>query len=523
MGSFPSLLRWQSPSPQIGTLMDYYLGIDIGTSKIKSVLFDAQFNQCQVASADNLTEVPFPGHAEQDMEQLWRNVVTTLRALADSPLLQQGRILAIGLSGQGEGAWLVDAAGQPVRKAILWSDTRSAPLVARLKQRPEREERLFRQTGTRLLPCNSSLILKWLAENQPDALSRTRYFFFAKDWIRYRLTGAANLELTDTGTSLLDLHSETLSDEVLTDLGLQDIRPLFPPLLRPGQRAGEITVQAAAVTGLAAGIPVCAGALDVSAAALGIGAVHHDDVYTLLGTTCCTGIVCDSLAQVSPKTRFVAHAQQGRYINLFAMQAGTPNLDWAVRELGGDGDLERIGEQIAAIPAGSGGVLYQPYLNGERAPFYSQAARAGFFGIGQHTGNLHLLRAVFEGLAFAIKDSLHDYPPQGDLYLAGGGAASAIWLQIIADCTGRRVITSRVKELSARGVAILAAQSIGVTVSHETLVQAESRRLFIPDPTNQQVYQALYPLFRQLRLQLEPLWQSREQILNALNAGTPAP
>lgn len=117
MGSVPSLLRWQLCLPPAGVLMDYYFGIDIGTSKIKSVLFDEQFNQCLVAGADNLTESPFPGYAEQDMEQLWRNVVMTLRTLADSSLLQKGRIRAIGLSGQGEGAWLADAGGQPVRNA----------------------------------------------------------------------------------------------------------------------------------------------------------------------------------------------------------------------------------------------------------------------------------------------------------------------------------------------------------------------------------------------------------------------
>lgn len=162
--------------------MDYYLGIDIGTSKIKSVLFDEQFNQCQVASADNLTEVPFPAMPSKIWNSCGAMWSRHYEHWPTRPCCNKG-VSAPLASGQGEGAWLVDAAGHPVRKAILWSDTRSAPLVARLKQQPEREERLFRQTGTRLLPCNSSLILKWLAENQPDALSNSRYFFFAKDWI----------------------------------------------------------------------------------------------------------------------------------------------------------------------------------------------------------------------------------------------------------------------------------------------------------------------------------------------------
>ncbi|WP_409158817.1 FGGY-family carbohydrate kinase [Pectobacterium sp. B2J-2] len=502
--------------------MDYYIGIDIGTSKVKSVLFDTDFNELQIASANTITDSPRPGYAEQNMHHVWDGVLSTLKTLAASPRLRYGHMRAIGLTGQGEGVWLSDRHGHPIRQAILWSDTRTAEQVHQLKQRPNLEATLFPETGSPLLPCNSTQQLRWLIHHQPETLNDADYFFFAKDWVRFRLTGQANLELTDAGTSLLDLHSETLSKTVLDKLDLHAIRPLFPPLLYPDDIAGTLSDAVSTQTGLPAGIPVCAGALDVSAAALGIGAIHDGDIFTILGTTCCTGIVCRGLTQVSLQTRFVAHAWPGHYLNLFAMQSGTPNIDWALSTLADDADFQTINARIARVPPGSGGVFYQPYLNGERAPFYSPSARAGFFGIEQSTTNAHLLRAVFEGLAYAITDSLSGYPPHGDLYIAGGGAASAIWLQIIADCTGRRVIASSVKELSACGAARLAALSIGESANLVPAVNAQVST-YLPDADAHRQYQTLFPVFRQLRDQLQPLWQARAQALNVLKNDSAMP
>ncbi|CCQ41095.1 FGGY-family carbohydrate kinase [Yersinia enterocolitica] len=496
--------------------MDYYLGIDVGTSKVKSVLFDTHFNECLVASVDNLTLSPHSGYAEQDMQSLWLGVVSTLKTVMNSPLLRRNKIRSIGITGQGEGVWLVDSQGRPVRNAILWSDTRSSALVEYFKQQPGLEEQLFAISGTPLLPCNSSMILRWLQQYEPETLAQADHFFFAKDWIRYQLTGESWLEISDTGTSLLDLRRGELSNEVLSQLGITNTARLFPPLLPSAAIAGHITTQVAQITGLAVGIPVCAGALDVSATALGIGAVNHGDVYTILGTTCCTGIVCNDLKRINRQTRFVPHALSGHYINLFALQSGTPNIDWALSKLTDSKDFLQTSTQLEAVPAGCGGVFYQPYINGERAPFYSPSARAGFFGISQHTTDSHLLRAVFEGLAYAIKDSLADYPAGGRLYLAGGGAASSLWLQIIADCTGREVVTRQVKELGARGAAMLAAQAIGQTAS---LVDSlDNITTYTPDPQQMPIYDALYPVFRQLREALQPVWQAREQALSQLNS-----
>ncbi|WP_395489200.1 FGGY-family carbohydrate kinase [Cedecea davisae] len=493
--------------------MDYFLGIDIGTSRVKAVLFDGNFHAVASAAESTAPSLSPQGYAEQDMEQLWLSVVRTLRQVADSPELRHGELKAIGLAGQGEGVWLSDHSGNPVSPGILWSDTRSRALMDELLLAPGLDKALFDETGSQLQPCNTSLQLCWLQRNQPERLAAADYIFFAKDWIRFRLTGSAALELTDTSASLLNQSSGELSDFALNALGISELKAKFPPLLRPESVAGSLSEEAALLCGLAAGTSVAAGALDVCSAALGCGAIHDGDIYTILGTTCCTGVVCHGRETVSSGTRFVTHTEPGSFINLFPMQAGTPNIDWLQQHISLTPDLVELERQIATVPPGSGGVFWQPYLNGERAPFYSPTARAGFFGVDQHTSRAALQRAVFEGLAYAIVDSLAGYSSEGDLYLTGGGAASATWLQIIADCTGRTVIASHFNELSARGAALLAARSVHALNDYPAIEQTRYR----PHPQAHAAYRALFPVFRLLREQLQPVWQARHQALQSVS------
>ncbi|CAK9883851.1 MAG: L-xylulose/3-keto-L-gulonate kinase [Candidatus Erwinia impunctatus] len=446
------------------------------------------------------------------MEQLWQSVLRTLRAVAAAPALQNGTLRTIGLAGQGEGVWLSDRDGNPVGPGMLWSDTRSHALMDTLLQTPGLDSTLFEETGSQLQPCNTTLQLCWLQRHQPERLASADFIFFAKDWLRFRLTGVAALEITDASASLLNQREGTLSYFALQALGLEGLKSKFPPLLRPDAQAGQLCEEAARLCGLPAGTPVAAGALDVCNAALGCGATHDGDIYTILGTTCCTGIICHGRDTVSNGTRFVTHTEPGQFINLFPMQAGTPNIDWLQQQVSLSGDLIALEQQIATVPPGSNGVFWQPYLNGERAPFFSPTARAGFFGVDQHTTRAMLQRAVFEGLAYAIVDSLTGYTREGDLYLTGGGAASATWLQIIADCTGRTVVASHVNELSARGAALLAARCVNALQHYPETAQTR----YHPQPQVQAVYQSLFPVFRLLRDQLQPVWNARHEALQRI-------
>ncbi|VFS86341.1 L-xylulose/3-keto-L-gulonate kinase [Raoultella planticola] len=250
--------------------------------------------------------------------------------MPDSRRLKTGRLRAIGLAGQGEGVWLSDAEGEPVGPGILWSDTRSRELMSELLRRPGFDRRFFSDTGTHLQPCNTSMQLSWLRHYQPERLAQAHYLFFAKDWVRFRLTGVAALDFTDASTSLLNQHSGELSEVVLNEMGLADLQHLFPPRLAPDAPAGTLRDEVAALTGLPAATPVAAGALDVCSAALGCGAVNDGDIYTILGTTCLyRGLVCHGRQAVNEGTRYVTHTESGSFINLFPMQAGTPNIGLA--------------------------------------------------------------------------------------------------------------------------------------------------------------------------------------------------
>ncbi|HCR56212.1 MAG TPA: carbohydrate kinase, partial [Raoultella sp.] len=228
--------------------MDFYLGIDIGTSRVKAVLFDEHFQARASAAESTGPRLSANGYAEQDMAQLWQSVIAILRQIAQCPELQGGRLRAIGLAGQGEGVWLSDAEGEPVGPGILWSDTRSRELMSVLLRRPDFDRRFFAETGTHLQPCNTSMQLCWLRHYQPERLAAARYLFFAKDWIRFRLTGVAALDITDASTSLLNQQSGELSAVVLNEMGLADLQHLFPPLLAPDAQAGTLRDEVAALT-----------------------------------------------------------------------------------------------------------------------------------------------------------------------------------------------------------------------------------------------------------------------------------
>ncbi len=338
-----------------------------------------------------------------------------------------------------------------------------------LLRRPGFDRRYFADTGTHLQPCNTSLQLYWLKQYQPARLAAARYLFRqGLDPLSPDRRGGAGADgrqqlVTQSADRQLVLGGDERD-------GAERTAAAVSPLLAPDAPAGTLSDAVAALTGLPAATPVAAGALDVCSAALGCGAVNegylHDPRHHLLHR--------DRLPRPADGERgdALCHPYRSRTGDLlFPMQAGMPNIDWLQQHISLDADLGRLEQAIAAVEPGSGGVFWQPYLNGERAPFYSPDARAGFFGISPHTTRAELQRAVFEGLAFAIVDALQGYPQGGELYLTGGGAASATWLQIIADCTGRTVVSSAFNELSARGAAILAACSVAALAETPPLAQ----------------------------------------------------
>ncbi|SHF44277.1 FGGY-family carbohydrate kinase [Vibrio gazogenes] len=491
-------------------MKNYYIGIDIGTTNIKSVLFDRSFNQVFASSIPNETIYPQDGWCEQNMNEVFNKTILSLKNLTNDAGVDVKDIKAIGISGQGEGAWLVDQNGNPVRNAIIWSDTRASSVINKIDH--DLIKALACETGSEPQPGNMSMILKWLSDNEPETLAKASYSVFAKDWIRFGLTGRMDLELSDVGTSIINLKTQSLSDLVFEQLHLNACSSLFPQIKNSTEIAGKITDDVARRTGLSAETVVVMGGVDVSCAALGLGACEEGDVFSILGTTCCTGVISKVPDIKGEGLRCIPNVVSESFIDLIATLSGTPNLDWAIENLSCPKDFKEIEALISSVSVGAGGVWYHPYIGGERAPFLNTNARASFFGISQGTTQAHLLRAVFEGISYTIKDALQGHPKGEFIYLAGGGSNSKSWLQIIADMTDRTVIVPGDKEISAKGAAMLAGIAVGdLTDIHDDKYFNLDEKIE-PIQANVIAYERLYSFYKEFRIKANDLWNLRADI-----------
>lgn len=498
--------------------MKYLIGIDLGTTNIKAVLFDLEGNELAVCNKPTELILSNGNWSEQDMNSVWEAAAYCLKGVVDSGVAKPEEIVALGFSGQGEGYWAIDADGNPVKAASLWNDGRAASSIAALSAE---QSKVYTET-TASVPgvSNSMMQLKWYKDNAPEFIDKAAHAFHAKDWVRYKLTGEIHTEVTDMSVSQLNIVTQTYAENVAEALGInEDHKRLYADPLNSADFAGKITAEAAAITGLKEGTPCAAGALDVTGTPVGVNAVQPGQVFCILGTTCCTGIVIDPNDVDLNKEALcvVAHPQAGLNIDIRATMAGTPNLDWCLAQISNTKDFAEIEKNLADIPAGSDGLIYLPYLteSGERCPFYAPNASASFFGISKKTTRWHMVKAVYEGIAFMIKDCLYGSSSTGAISLTGGGAKSAMWAQIIADVTGRECITFEGTEFGCKGVAILAGVAAGefASIPEATAKLCKPKDSYKPNPENVKIYDGLYKLFRACRINYMDLWDMRADIM----------
>lgn len=506
----------------------YLLGIDAGTSKIKAVLFDLAGHELYTSSCKTHLIKNKLNHVELDMNELWSGLVGVIKNLITTNQIDPKSIKALGITGQGEGCWLMDKKGLPLSPAILWCDGRSANIVNKLKLNKVLCKSIKDITGSHIFPGATSLILKWINEHDPGRLKKAQYCVTCTDWLRFKLTGQVYSEITNASTSLLNLLQYHYSDEVLDLLQIKDIKRLLPPLLASSQIAGYITPEASWATGLIQGTPVSGGMLDIVATAVGTGTINPHHCCTILGTTCCNEIVRENLTSSPHDTSgFECHAVKNLYLNVMASMAGTTNLDWIINILfpaekkkaqeQGKNIFTFLENKIKDIPSGSQGLIYHPYLNtaGERAPFYDPYAKAQFFGISENAGKYHLLKSVYEGVAFSIKDCLSQTQNIHNIHLGGGGANSNIWGQIIADCLGKEIIVPEGQEFAAKGAALSAGVAIQVFANITSAAQKtlKIRKSFTPNLSNTSIYEDFFKLYKALRQKNSQLWNLRNEIL----------
>ena len=488
---------------------NYLLGVDLGTSRIKAVLFDIQ-GQSVFSSWRDVRLYGDESRSEIDMDELWDDVAQTIKDVVVK--MEPGSVIAsAAVSGQGEGLWLIDDNNQPIGPAILWNDSRAEQLVEELVKEPAMNETVRKITGSSLFPGATSVLIRWLEDNNPKQLDRAHKILFCKDWIRFKLTDVVGTDITDMSTSLLDIKKRAPTTELFDLLGIGKRISLVSQSFKPAELVGIITKKASDVTGLPQGMPVAAGAFDVASTAAGCGAFNIGDACVILGTTGCSIVVSDFVeADTTARSGTEIHVMPSRIITVSATMAATPNIDWIYALLHKDRNFADIEVELRSVPAGCDGLIYHPYISssGERAPFYSPGARAQFTGINETTTPLAMTRAVYEGVALSIKDCLKDHKPER-LFLAGGGARSPFWAEIIANCIGLPILISNEEELCARGSALMAGTAAGIYRDLEHAISQISKPdLIDPDPDQMIIYDELYLKYAQIIKAMMPLWNS---------------
>jgi len=506
------------------------LGIDVGTSAIKCVLFDQNCREIAISTRKPEIHREKPGWSEISMDGLWETVMSAIVEITSDPIMIDGRIIGIGIAGTACGAWLLDENCLPIRNAILWNDGRAANIMGNW-QSDGLLERIFKISGNTIFPGYPLPLLRWLHENEPEVLEKAHHYFFCKDWIRFKLTGQVNIDHSDMGYMPYDIQKSELSRELMKLCGLTSQIHLFSKIVNSDEIVGYVQPIVAEQTGLDADTPVITGLVDVAAATLGSGAYLPGQACSIVGTSFLNNLVGDKPsfepAGIGAQTKTV----NNRYIRSMINTSGTINLDWFLAQFYSnnqdsdkfkDGEIYLHAEQDAEkIPIGSGGIIYHPYLNttGVISPFVNPTARAQFFGLSIEHTRSHMLRAIYEGTALSMLDCFTHFPVDVDeLYISGGGARSPFWCQMFADCTGKNILVPSGKEFGARGVVILAGIACGIYQdlfdAMKSVVHIE--RTYIPDKKNTEKYQCIYELYRRIYMHVAEDWWERHHLFQKI-------
>jgi xylulokinase len=436
--------------------------VDAGTTVIKAVGYADSGAETAVVRHRTSVSRPAPGQAEQDMGAVWDAVVRTVRGVAAE---LPGSVDFVAVTAQGDGCWLVDAAGEPTGPAILWNDGRAAATVDAWN-RSGLAERAFRTNGSSAASGLPHAILTWLKEHDPARLERSAANLTCGGWIFSRLTGELAADESDASAPFMDLRSRRYSPELLALFGLDWAARLLPEVRDDAHRVAGLTPDAATLLGLPAGTPVVMAPYDIAATALGSGAVRTGQACAILGTTLCVESLVER-PDLDGDPVGITIALPGGHLRAFPTFAGTEVVQWACRLLGLT-DPAELSVLAAQSEPGARGLAFQPYFSpaGERAPFSDPLARGAFLGMSFEHGREHVARAVLEGLTLVIQDCLAaSGPPPRELRVCGGGAASALWLRLIADVTGLPVLRSDDSEVGARGAFLVGLVATGAAAS----------------------------------------------------------
>ncbi|WP_166353694.1 FGGY-family carbohydrate kinase [Phytoactinopolyspora limicola] len=461
-----------------------YIGVDIGTTLTKAVGYDPGGTPLSEHSVRTELHHPGGGRVEQDIEAVIASVAQVIRAVAaDLPVAPE----LVALTGQGDGCWLHDTDGLPVRPAASWLDARASDIV-REWDRDGTADLVLQRTGGMLFPGASAAILAALDRDEPEVLDRATTATHCVGVVFRRLTGERAIDVSDASYPFLNPFRGEYDTEVLRAVGLDQRAHLLPEVIRPGGPSAPLDSTGAELLGLPAGTTVSAGPYDLLAAARGSGIVDPGDGLLIVGTTLACQVVTTDPAPIPHRAGLLLGMwEPGHWMRAMPAMVGTASLDWLLTTVGAR--VSELGGLIDASPAGANGVRVLPYWSesGERAPFVEAAARGRIDGLHLGTTRADLVRGLCEGLAFAARHCFEAAGLTGRLAVCGGGAQSATWIQLFADVLGRPLEVVDVAQAGAYGAVLSALDERGDAVDWPI-----PRRVVEPEPTAREHYDAAF-------------------------------
>jgi xylulokinase len=492
--------------------MTLFLGIDLGTSAVKSLLVDENGEVKASHSVEYPMLTPRPGWAEQHPDDWWNGTVRCVRELMGKSGADPASVAAIGLSGQMHGSVFLDRDGNVIRPALLWCDQRTGAQCEAI-DRIVGPSRLGELTGNRALTGFTAPKILWLRDEEPENYARVAHILLPKDYVRLRMTGEWAMDVADaSGTLLLNVRERRWSDEMLRLLDIPS--EWLPPLYESNEIVGRLRATEAEAMGLVPGIPVAAGGGDQACGAVGVGVTASGIASVALGTS---GVVFvhDDAYHTDEAYRLHAfcHGVPGKWHRMGVMLSAGGSFQWWRNHFGyeeklqaaaqGGDPYEYLTRLAETAPLGSEGLLFLPYLTGERTPHPDPLARGGFIGLNVRHGKAHLTRAVLEGITFGLRDSLTLMRKSGvdvrELRVNGGGARSPFWRQMIADVFRCPVVTVNTTDGPAYGAAVMAASAaLGAAIPDLCARWIRPVDRAEPDGAASRIYDEYYAIYRSL-------------------------
>jgi len=483
-----------------------WIAVDAGTSVIKAVVFNEDGREIALARENTVVLRPEAGWAEQSMESVWQAVITTVRNVV-SELSEPVRGIAI--TAQGDGCWLVDAAGKPTGNAILWNDGRATEIVEQWR-RQGLIEKAFMISGSVPYPGLANAILHWLHENQPQHIASAQYALSCNGWIFGQMTGRWIADLSDASNPFGDVTAEAYSTVLIELYSAARDQPLLPPMAGNEDLIGELKPDIANELGLPSGATVVMAPYDIVSMAYGAGVTQPGQACLILGTTICAETITSQLDLSANAAGTTIALGEGLHLQAMPTLTGCETLGWAAQMLSVD-DLESLERLAASAEKGTGDLIFLPYLSpaGERAPFLEPRARGSLHGLGLAHSRAQVARSIYEGLTFAIRECL-EAAASGttEVRVCGGGARSDLWCQMIADVTGVQVLRPAENELGARGAFLFALKATGglTSLAEGTQKHPVKIDMFHPSTESHAEYEKHFQLFLQVRENARIQW-----------------